>query len=52
MVGATRQWVSVSLERFRARGLIGPKRRQLVILDMAALRAFADGETEFKAGKR
>jgi CRP-like cAMP-binding protein len=52
MVGATRQWVSVSLERFRARGLIGPRRRQLVVLDMAALRAFADGETEFKAGKR
>jgi len=27
MVGATRQWVSVSLERFRARGLIGAQRR-------------------------
>jgi len=52
MVGATRQWVSVALDRFRARGLIATRGRWLVIRDIAALRALADGETGLKIGKR
>jgi hypothetical protein len=52
MVGATRQWVSVSLERFRARGLIAARGRRFVVLDMSALRALADSEDNLKTGKR
>ncbi len=51
-VGATRQWVSISLERFRARGLINAQQRRLVVLDMSALRALADSEDNLKTGKR
>lgn len=52
MVGATRQWVSVALEHFRARGLIAAQRRPFIVNDMRALRAFADGKTDLKVGKR
>lgn len=43
MVGATRQWVSITLEKFRKRGLIelGPKR--LAVRQIAALRSVAEG---------
>ncbi|HLH12359.1 MAG TPA: Crp/Fnr family transcriptional regulator [Methylovirgula sp.] len=43
MVGATRQWISMALERFRKRGLIETRNRRLVILRPAALAAIADG---------
>jgi CRP-like cAMP-binding protein len=42
MVGATRQWVSITLERLRKRGAIQIRKRRLVILRVAALRAIAD----------
>lgn len=44
MIGATRQWVSMTLDRFRAHGLIEIHKRQLVIRQAAALRALADGD--------
>ncbi len=43
MVGATRQWVSVTIERFRMQGLIAPQRRPFVVRRVASLRALADG---------
>lgn len=43
LVGATRQWVSISLDRFRKRGLIAVDRRQLVILQRATLEVVANG---------
>jgi CRP/FNR family cyclic AMP-dependent transcriptional regulator len=43
MVGATRQWVSITLERLRKRGVIQIRNRRLVILRVSALRAIADG---------
>lgn len=43
MVGATRQWISITLEKFRKRGLIEISRRRLVIRNVAALRAVAEG---------
>jgi len=52
MVGATRQWVSAALRRFRKRGLMAVRGRRLLIQDMPALREFADGETDFRVGKR
>lgn len=44
MIGATRQWVSVTLERFRAQGLIELRKRQIVVCQPAALRTLADGD--------
>jgi CRP/FNR family cyclic AMP-dependent transcriptional regulator len=44
MAGATRQWVSVAVERFRTLGLVSVRERRLVVLRMSALRALADGE--------
>jgi CRP/FNR family transcriptional regulator, cyclic AMP receptor protein len=41
MVGATRQWVSINIEKFRKRGLIEVGDRRLVILRPDALRAVA-----------
>jgi CRP/FNR family cyclic AMP-dependent transcriptional regulator len=41
MVGATRQWVSMNIEKFRKRGLIEIGDRRLVILRPDALRAIA-----------
>ncbi|HEY0146236.1 MAG TPA: Crp/Fnr family transcriptional regulator [Methylovirgula sp.] len=41
MVGATRQWVSINIEKFRKRGLIDVGDRRLVILRHDALRAIA-----------
>jgi CRP/FNR family transcriptional regulator, cyclic AMP receptor protein len=41
MVGATRQWVSMNIEKFRKRGLIEVRDRRLVILQRDALRAIA-----------
>ncbi len=41
MVGATRQWVSINIEKFRKRGLIEIGDRRLVILRHDALRAIA-----------
>jgi CRP/FNR family transcriptional regulator, cyclic AMP receptor protein len=41
MVGATRQWVSINIEKFRKRGLIEVGDRRLVILRPDALRAIA-----------
>ena len=42
MVGATRQWVSMSLRRFSKEGLLALKRRRLVILDPARLSAMTE----------
>lgn len=47
MVGATRQWVSMTLERFRKRGVIEIRNRRLVIVRMGALRALAEGTENF-----
>jgi CRP/FNR family transcriptional regulator, cyclic AMP receptor protein len=47
MVGATRQWVSMTLERFRKRGMIEIRNRRLVIRRMSALRSIADGAQNF-----
>jgi len=44
MAGATRQWISMTLDRFRSMGLIEIHKRQVVIRQPAALRALADGE--------
>jgi len=52
MVGGTRQWVSVALRRFRKRGLIAARGRHLLIRDMPALRALANGETDSRMGTR
>lgn len=41
MVGATRQWVSINIEKFRKRGLIDVSGRRLTILRPDALRAIA-----------
>ncbi len=41
MVGATRQWVSITLERFRAQGLVDVRRHQLVLCDEGGLRELA-----------
>jgi CRP/FNR family transcriptional regulator, cyclic AMP receptor protein len=41
MIGATRQWVSMTLERFRAQGIIDTRGRRIVIQEPAALRALA-----------
>lgn len=42
MVGATRQWVSITLERFRAQGLLEVRRHRIVLLDQDALRELAE----------
>lgn len=42
MVGATRQWVSVTLGRFSGEGLVALKRRLIVILDPAKLIEMAE----------
>jgi CRP-like cAMP-binding protein len=42
-VGATRQWVSATVERFKRAGLIEAGDRRLVVLDRAALAAIAQG---------
>ena len=39
--GATRQWVSMNIEKFRKRGLIEVRDRRLIILQRDALRAIA-----------
>ncbi len=44
LVGGTRQWVSMTIERFRKRGLIDVSERRLVILKPEALRAIAAGK--------
>ncbi|WP_156964563.1 Crp/Fnr family transcriptional regulator [Methylocapsa aurea] len=41
MVGATRQWVTMTLERLVAQGMIDIRRTQIVILDEQRLRRFA-----------
>lgn len=43
MVGATRQWVSITLEKFRKRGLIELEQKRLAVRQIAALRAIAEG---------
>ena len=43
MVGATRQWISMTIEKFRKRGLVDTNGRRLVILRREALRAIAEG---------
>jgi CRP/FNR family transcriptional regulator, cyclic AMP receptor protein len=43
MVGATRQWVSMTLEKFRKRGLIELAPKRLAVRQIAALRAIAEG---------
>lgn len=44
MVGATRQWVSATLGRFRRQGLIEIAKRQMTILDKDHLRKLASGD--------
>jgi CRP/FNR family cyclic AMP-dependent transcriptional regulator len=44
LVGGTRQWVSMTIERFRKRGLIDVSERRLVILKPEALRSIAAGK--------
>lgn len=46
MVGATRQWVSTSLERFRAQGLVEVRRHRIVLRDEHGLRDLADDARE------
>lgn len=41
MVGSTRQWVSMTFERFRARGLIDVRRHRIVICNEDGLRELA-----------
>jgi CRP/FNR family transcriptional regulator, cyclic AMP receptor protein len=41
MVGATRQWVTTTLDRFRGQGLIDLQKHQIVIRDEARLRQFS-----------
>jgi CRP/FNR family transcriptional regulator, cyclic AMP receptor protein len=43
MVGATRQWISMTIEKFRKRGLVEVSGRRFVILHREALRAIAGG---------
>ena len=43
MVGATRQWISMTIEKFRKRGLVEINGRRLLILRREALRAIAEG---------
>ena len=43
MVGATRQWVTISLKRLSDQGLLENQRGRIVILNPAALRAMQDG---------
>lgn len=45
MVGATRQWVSTTLERFREQGLIEPRRHGIAVRDEHGLRALAGGNS-------
>ncbi len=42
MVGSTRQWVSTTLERLRAQGLVEVRRHRIVLRDESGLRALAD----------
>jgi len=44
LVGGTRQWVSMTIERFRKRGLIDVSDRRLVILKPETLRGIAAGK--------
>lgn len=44
MVGATRQWVSMTLRRFADEGLIATSRRRLIILQPERLAAMSDAE--------
>jgi CRP-like cAMP-binding protein len=41
LVGATRQWISMTLERFRKRGLLATRNRRIIILQPAELRAIS-----------
>jgi CRP/FNR family transcriptional regulator, cyclic AMP receptor protein len=41
MVGATRQWVTTTLERLAEQGMIDSNRKRIVIIDAARLRRFA-----------
>lgn len=41
MVGATRQWVTASLDRFRDQGLLATRRGRIILTDIDGLRAFA-----------
>ena len=43
MVGATRQWVSITLKRFADQGLLTMDRRRLVILQPERLASMSDG---------
>src|SRR5512143_2103532 len=42
MVGATRQWVSMMLDRLRAQGLVEVRRHRIMLRDESALRELAD----------
>jgi len=47
MVGSTRQWVSITVERFRTRGLLDVRRHRIVLCDEGGLRELAaDGRRE------
>jgi CRP-like cAMP-binding protein len=46
MVGATRQWVSMTLRRFAKAGLLALKRRRILILDPPRLAAMAESPEE------
>jgi CRP-like cAMP-binding protein len=43
LVGATRQWISMTLDRFRKRGLIDVRNRRLVVLRPAELQTISRG---------
>ena len=45
MVGATRQWVTISLKRLSEQGVLRLKPLGIVIADAKALAAIRDGET-------
>ncbi len=44
MVGSTRQWVSMTLERFRSQRLVDVRRHRIVLCDEQGLRALADDD--------
>lgn len=41
MIGVTRQWVSVTLGKFRAKGLVRIEGRRIIVMDLDKLRAFS-----------
>ncbi len=45
IVGSTRQWVTITLDKFQKKGLITAKRGRMIIENYDLLRAIADGDS-------